>query len=247
MTIHRSIRRLGVLVAAALVVAGCSSSSDGSDDEPADPFADAKRTVTATATGTAIGVPDQLVASVSVVAGGDTAEAVLDDASTKVATLVEKLTASGIEEADIQTTGIDVGPTYDDDGEITGYAASNSLEITMRDLQAAGLQLDAVVGVVGNAARLGGIRLGFNDDDGVISEARVDAVERARAQATEMAEAAGATLGEAITITDDLNGGPVAYEESLRAFSADAAATSVSISEGSEELSVQVQVVFALR
>ena len=138
------------------------------------------------------------------------------------------------------TTEVNLGPTYDDDGTITGYRAGNSLEVTMRDLESAGAQLDGLVTAVGDAGRIGGIRLGFNDDDALRSDARTDAVKRATEQAKDMAEAGGAELGENQTIVEVTPDAGFAYEEGLARVASD---SSVPIEAGSQELTVQVEVV----
>ena len=117
--------------------------------------------------------------------------------------------------------------------------------ITFRSLKSAGAKLDALVKGGDNHVRINGVELGFTDADALVSTARIDAVKRAKAQATEMAEAAGAKVGTVRTIADVVpdNGYPQAYATSARAsFDAE----SVPIAAGSEELDVQVKVVFEL-
>lgn len=236
------LRRAALATAALLLLAGCSGSADA-ETKTTTP-AKNERTVTVTATGTSKGVPDALLVNVSITTGGPSAAETLADNNARTQKVLDQLTITAVDDEDVATTAVDLGPTYDDDGAITGYAATNSLRITFRSLDSAGAKLDALVQGGDNHVRINGVQLGFTDDDELVSTARIDAVERAEAQAAEMAEAAGAKVGKVRTIADiEPKGGyPDAYATSSGAGS-DA---SIPIAAGSEELEVQVKVVFEL-
>lgn len=238
-------RRAAIAVAGLALLAGCSNAADAKTDAPAAAPKANDRTVTVTATGTSKGVPDALLVNVAVVTGGPSAADTLADNNRRTQKVLDQLTISAVDDKDVSTTSVDLGPTYDKKGNITGYAATNSLRITFRSLNSAGAKLDALVRGGDNHVRVGGVQLGFTDDDELVSTARIDAVKRAKAQATEMAEAAGAELAEVRTIADVVpdNAYPQAYAASGRAMAED---SSVPIAAGSEELNVQVKVVFEL-
>jgi len=234
---------------AALFLAGCGGGgSDESSSPEAAPSKATPRLITATAQGTAEGVPDNLSASVSINNGGPSAAEVMADNNEITQKLIDQLASTGVDDKDVATRSVSLSPNYDDEGKIVGYVATNSLRITFRDLSGAGARLDTLVKIGGNSARVDGVALGFNDDDTLVSSARVDAVKRARAQADEMAEAAGAELGKVHTITDVVTTpypyGPAADEATFRS---EGTASSVPIAPGSQELEVQVRVVFELR
>jgi len=234
---------LGCLGLFATLVVVTSLSMGGGDAGAATTPA-AVRTVSSTATGTANGVPDNLIANVGVHTTGDTAAAVLADNNTRTKALLEKLKAEGVADKDVRTTSVNLGPHYTNNGVIDGYSADNQLEVTFRDLASAGGKLDGLVQTAGDAAQIQSVRLGFNDDDALKSAARVDGVKRARAQAEEMAKAAGAELGAVRTITEVVASTPTFMPEAYGA--ADAAASSVPISAGSQDLTVEVRVTFDL-
>lgn len=238
---RRHIRTIGAVVALAggLLLSSCSSdaSADTAKSTPS-------RSVTATATGTATGVPDQLTAQVGIANQGPTAAGVLSENNTKTQALLDQIKGAGIDDKDVSTTSVELGPTYDDKGTITGYQATNLLRVTLRDLKTAGARLDALVKAGGDQARIQGISLGFQDDDELLTKARVDAVKRAKSQAKEMAEAAGAKLGSVRTITDEVSGG--SYPLADRAMAQVASDSSVPIAAGSEDLSVEVRIVYEL-
>ena len=233
--------RVALAVAALALLASCSKAADAETK----PVSTKDRTVTVTATGTSKGVPDALLVAVSVTTGGPSAEETLADNNRRTQKVLDQLKITAVDDKDVATTSVDLGPTYDDDGNITGYAATNSLRITFRSLDSAGAKLDALVKGGDNHVRINGVQLGFTDDDELVSTARIDAVKRAKAQATEMAGAAGAKVGKVRTIADIVPEG--AYPQALAAAGRSATAdTSVPIAAGSEELEVQVKVVFEL-
>lgn len=245
MSARRVDLRLMAVVLAIGLAAGCAGKAVASKDAPTRSAAStsSSRTITTSATGVAKGVPDNLQADVAVHTQGPTAAQVLGDNNNRTKGLIDLLGAAGVSPKDVQTTSVSLGPTFDNKGRITGYAADNAVKVTLRDLRTAGAKLDALTARVGDAVRIGGISLGFNDDDTLKSAARTDAVRRARRQAEEMAKAAGTSLGRVRTITeqvpDALMGGSALSAKRV----ADA---SVQIAPGQSELNVQVKVVFEL-
>ncbi|WP_426573238.1 SIMPL domain-containing protein [Aquihabitans sp. McL0605] len=238
---------LATLAAAAMVLlASCSQGADAERAAPAAAPRATNRTVTVNATGTSKGVPDSMLVSVSIVSGGPSAAEVLTDNSQRTQRVLDQLKFTGVDDKDVSTTSVDLGPTYDKKGNIDGYAATNSLRIAFRDLKTAGAKLDLLVQSGDNRVRVGSVQLGFNEDDELVSSARIDAVKRARAQADEMAKAAGAEIGRVRTIADVVPQGQAAWDGYATSAKLSAADQSVPISAGSQELNVEVKVVFEL-
>lgn len=240
MQVHRHQLRIAAAVLALGALAGCGTAASA-ESSPTAP----SRSVAASATGTATGVPDQLVANVGINNRGSSAADVLSENNAKTRALLDDLKKAGIADEDVATTSVDLSPSYDDDGNIDGYQATNMVRVTLRDLKTAGRRLDSLVRIGGNNARIQGISLGFDDPDELLTKARIDAVKRARTQAEEMAKAAGAELGAVRTITDVVSSPVVPYTDAYAA--ADAGGSSVPIAPGSQDLTVQVKVVYALR
>lgn len=242
--------RLALAIGALALLAGCSSSADAKTAAPASPTkvassSSSNRTVTVTATGKSRGVPDSLEVSVSVTTGGPSAADTLADNNRRTQKVLDQLKITAVDDKDVATTSIDLGPTYDKHGKISGYVATNSLRITFRSLKSAGAKLDALVRGGDDHLRIGGVQLTFANDDELISTARIDAVKRAKAQAKEMAEAAGAHVSRVRTISDvSTQGMQFDSLTSARAFTT--AGASVPVAAGSQELNVQVKVVFEL-
>ena len=154
----------------------------------------------------------------------------------------------GVDKKDVQTTNLSVGPIYGDNAnDIQGYQVSNVVVAQLRDLDKAGSLLDKSVQVGGDDVVLRGVSFDIDDTSDLIAAARADAVKRARNQAEQLAAAAGVQLGDVLTISESSRDyGPVANLPSAAAAD-ETVARSMVIESGSEELTVQVSVVFSIR
>ena len=87
-----------------------------------------------------------------------------------------------------------------------------------------------------------GISFSIDDDSALLAAARTKATKRARAQAEQLASGADVEVGEVRSITESTSGIPLTY-------AGDAAkeAASTPVMPGSQTLSVQATVVFAIR
>ncbi|HMS96823.1 MAG TPA: SIMPL domain-containing protein [Tabrizicola sp.] len=164
--------------------------------------------VYATGTGTVEVSPDIATLSVGVTTQGDTAAAALAANSEAIAAVMARLTATGIEGRDMQTSNLYLNPNWAgyDTGTpvISGYVASNMLTITVRDLETLGAVLDSAVSDGANT--LNGVTFGLADPAPVLDEARKEAVSDARARAELLATAAGMKLGKILSITESSAG-----------------------------------------
>ncbi len=234
-----------VLVSAlALALSACSPSTNVSTTaEPA-------RTVSVSATGMADAVPDAAHASLSVMTtdpgSAKTAQETAAVATTKV---IDALKAAGVDEADISTQSINVGPTYSyptDGGQtLTGYQASQSITVTLRDLSTAGATLDAVVAAGGNAARVDSLSTFVTDPTVAANKAREQAVDIAQAQAEQYAQLLGFTLGPVASVSESTNSnGPMPMAMSDSAASAEKVPTPVEA--GTTQVSVTLNIAWSI-
>lgn len=151
--------------------------------------------------------PDMATVTIGVTTEGNTAKEALDANTAGLSGAIDRLKASGVEDRDIQTSGLNLGPRYDynrtgSDGspEITGFVASNMVTVRVRALDTLGTVLDAVV--TDGANTLGGVMFGLQNPDPVLDQARKDAVSDARRKAQLYAAAAGVTLGKVRSISE---------------------------------------------
>ena len=130
--------------------------------------------------------------------------------------MTEALVAAGIAEEDIQTSGLNLWTTTDDRGEVNGYQASLSVNVTVRDITAVGPTIDAAQQAAGPGFTIGGVSFSFADPESVLEPARIDAVELARTKAEQYAAAAGLTLGDVVSIAEGSSSPPIVFGAASR-------------------------------
>src|SRR2546429_3402829 len=146
-------------------------------------------TVTVVGEGTQNATPDNAVLSLGVsVRRGNTGDA-MNAANTEMAALVKAIKAQGVQEVDIQTTGISV---YQENlnGAI-GYRAANSVNVKVHHIVNVGPVIAAAQKAVGDDIQLNGITLQLSDNTTQLRGARQAAMAAAAARAKEWASLAG--------------------------------------------------------
>jgi len=205
------------------------------------------RTVSVSATGTAVAEPDQAAVSTGVVAEGDTARAALSANTALMAKLIDGLKAAGIAAKDIKTTSFNVSPRYQNykDGRpatINGYQVHNQVRILVRAIDTLGQILDTAVTLGAN--QLGGIEFQVSGAETLKDEARKAAMANALRRARLFAASAGAEVGEVVAIAEEMAAPvnrPVVMTRGLTS------AESVPIEHGTQTLEVRVSVTWALK
>lgn len=203
-----------------------------------------QRTVTVTGEGQVTAVPDIAVVRIGVTSDAGTAAEALASNSTAMERVMSRLTEAGVEERDLQTATLNLGPRYADqrDGApvVAGYIAQNILSVRVRDLDALGDILDAAAGDGANTFE--GLSFGMAEPQPLNDEALRVAVADARRKAEILAGEAGVTLGEVVTV--DAGGG--APPQPMDMAFGRMAAESVPVARGEMEISATVRAVFAI-
>jgi len=154
--------------------------------------------------------PDMATIRLGVTTEARGAAQALADNSAEMADILAFLRQEGVDETDIQTSGLHLSPRQEDyrnassTPRVVGFVATNQVTVRVRDLDRLGPVLDAVVREGAN--RFDGLSFGLTDDSAALAEARRQAVADARAKAETYAGAAGATLGP-IRLIQDQSGG----------------------------------------
>lgn len=226
--------------AALLIVgaAGCTGATAGASADPA------VRTITASATGTATGVPDTATISLGADSRGATATEALATNAQRVAGVIDAMRFVGVKTRDIQTSGINLYPTFDTHGRITGYTVSTRMTAKTHDVPNAGKVIDAAAKLAGDDLRVDNISLTIEDTGPVVREARKQAVEAAHDQAAQLARDATVKLGRPRTIVEqrDFNGA-VGQPSNLQRAAFDSA---IPVSAGTQDLQIHVKVVYEI-
>lgn len=205
----------------------------------------AQRHVTVSAEGQVSARPDVARINSGVLTEAASAKEALSANSVAMERLFAGLKAAGIAAEDIKTTSFDVSPRYQNNRDgtaprIDGYRVNNGVTVVVRDLDNLGGLLDQLVNLGAN--RIGGLSFDIAKADTLQDEARKKAIANARQRAELYATAAGVRLGKVLVISEDamhvLPRGPMIAHA--------AAAESVPIAEGSQEITARVTVTYAL-
>jgi uncharacterized protein YggE len=198
------------------------------------------------------GTPDTLRLDLSVTATGPSVSTALGKANSSTDAVQKSLLSSGVAKKDLQTSGLNITPTYtytkSGPARLTGYQVSESVSAKLRDLSRAGDAIGRAVGAGGNAVRVNGISLDLEDTGLLVTQARDKAFADAKAKAEQYAKAAGRSLGDAESIAEIVAGNDgTRLDASALSSQAEKALSSVPIQPGSQNVSVTVTVVFAMR
>jgi uncharacterized protein YggE len=201
------------------------------------------------ATGEVTRVPDLAIVSAGVQTLQPTATAAIEEAAAKMERVRAALKRAGIEDKDIQTSSISLNPEYQYDQNrpprLTGYRASNTVNVKFRDLKRTGAILDALVAEGAN--QINGPSLTIDKPESALDEARTKAIANGRARADLYARALGMRVVRLISVSE--GGGynvppPMPMVMMAQERSADA---SSKIDPGTQQLQVSVSMSFELQ
>lgn len=236
---HGRTLAIGV-VATGLLLGGCAAQSASAASDSSE----IRRTITGTATGKIEGVPDTLTVTLGVESRAGTAQAALARNADRATKVIEALKAAGVAPTDLQTAQLSLSPTFGKQFQITGYSVSNVVTAKVHDVLNAGKIVDAAAAQAGDDIRVQGVALSIEDTGKLVAAARADAVVRARQQARQLARAADVKLGTVQKITERRADHAMPFERQLSA--GDAVKSPTPIEPGTQELSVDVTVVFGI-
>ena len=140
------------------------------------------------------------------------------DNRTKMDAIYKALNDQGITKDNIKTSGYSESPVYDyssGTGKLTGYEVTNTIEITVNNIDTVGDILDVCTTAGANTAYP--VTFDLKDKTASYNEALKQAVEKAKAKADVAAKAAGVTLGKLMKLSEGgITPSPV-YAEATKA------------------------------
>lgn len=211
--------------------------------------------VVVTGEGEVQAAPDMAILDLSVLREAKTAREALTDNNKAMSKVLGAMKEAGIEDRDLQTSGVNIQPTYtypnDKNGlkapKIIGYNVTNGLTVRVRDLDKVGDLLDKSIDLGVNQS--GGLRFVNDDPSKALMDARKKAMENAMEKAKILTETAGAKVGRVLEITEYVNNGrpmPMARTKMI-AMAAEASGDSVPLSAGENSYNVNVTVKFEIK
>ncbi len=207
-----------------------------------------QRTITVSGSGQVSATPDTAVVTIGVETQAPEASQAMSENSQKMSAVVSALEDAGVAAKDIQTQVIQLQPQYKEPSPgattpvtptLTGYVATNLVEVRTQQLDTLGQLIDAAVQAGAN--RIQNISFEVSNSAALLDQAREAAWMDAQHKASQLADLAGAQLGEVVTITESSQPPSPIVE---RAVSPGAA---VPISPGTQTIQVTVQVTWQLQ
>ena len=148
--------------------------------------------------------PDVAQISAGVVTQNIDANAAMRANAQRMSAVIASLKKAGIAERDMQTSSISLSPQYkygeNQPPTITGYQASNTVNVRLRELGKAGDVLDALVKQGAN--QINGPTFTLDKPEIAMDEARNDAVKNAQARANLYAAATGLKVRRIVSISE---------------------------------------------
>ena len=227
-------------IATALTIAGLAAC-----DSKAGPVAASPRQVTVVGSGQVQGAPDTVIADVAIEAVAPDATSAMNQTSDRQQAVINALTAGGIDAKDISTTAVGLQPQYGDNSAITGYRASNSIQVKIRKLEAASGALATIISTGGNTTRINSVNFSIDDDSKLVRDARARAFDDAKNRAQQYAELSGLSLGKVISISE-APGGTSPQPVPMPMPRSDAMAAAVPLSPGEQTVSFSVTAIWEL-
>ncbi len=203
------------------------------------------RQITVVGNGEADVTPDTARVQMGVQTQAASAAEALNQNNAQMEALLARLREQGIADKDIQTSSVSIWPRYGSSStQIDGYDANNTVTVTIRNIAQTGQLLDQVVAAGAN--NIGGISFTVDDPSALQTNARNAALTDARARAEAMAQAIGGTVGQVLSVTENIGQPPQLFERSMAADQA-TGGSAVPIQPGQQTITAQVQVTYELR
>jgi uncharacterized protein YggE len=202
------------------------------------------------ATGEVTRIPDLAIISAGVQTLQPTATGAIEENATRMEKVRAALKRAGIDDKDIQTSSINLNPEYryveSQPPRLTGYRASDTVNVKFRDLKRTGAILDALVAEGAN--QINGPNLTIDKPEAAYDEARVKAIAAGRARAELYARALGKRVVRLLSVSEGSGYQmpppmPVAYARDMAA----QAVAKTEIDPGTQELQVTLAMSFELQ
>lgn len=203
--------------------------------------------LTVSVQGEASAVPDLASLSVGVLTEATDGNTALRDNATRMNEVVRAIRAAGIAERDVRTSGVNLSPQYNyqprETPRISGYQASNTVTVKVREIARLGAVMDALAGAGAN--QIHGPNFEIGEPEPLYRQARRSAVEQAQARAETYAEALGLRVRRVVALNEGGGGRAPVPMMAMARMAGDTVETTP-VAPGENTLSVSLEVVFEL-
>lgn len=240
------------LMGSAITLAGlgvATTAASAQDAMPAHPHMMAHGTILSlSAAGEVKVAPDMATITTGVATEAPTAAEAMRLNREKMSAVVAALKRAGVDQKDIQTSGLNLSPqyTYRDNQPplLRGYQASNNVSVSVYDLARLGAVVDAVVEAGSN--QISGVGFGLRDPQTAQDAARREAVRKLKAKADLYAAATGMRIKSLKALSEGTDISPP--RPMFRALAANVvdAAESTPVEPGQLTVRIDIQGVYEL-
>ncbi|MEZ0208550.1 MAG: SIMPL domain-containing protein [Candidatus Paceibacterota bacterium] len=217
-------------------------------------------TITVTGEGEVTALPDIATVTITIRESAKTVPEAQKLAETKVKAAIEALSGLGVHDMDQKTLSYTVNPKYENvavttsssmyptyNQKVVGYEVVQSVEIKVRDIEAAG----EIIGALGavNITEIYGPSFSVDDLDEAQAEAKEKAIDEAKDKARATARALGMDLGDVVQFSED-NGGyyPMYARDAVmnQAYGKGGATPEVTLPQGENVIKSRVTITYSL-
>jgi uncharacterized protein len=233
-------------------LAGCGTAAGATPAQAADkPPAG----ITVVGEGQVYAVPDVANVTFGVETTGQTAKAAMDANSQQLNQVIAKLKSLGVGDREIQSSGLNVYPVYEQKQpqpqpdssntppRIVGYRASNGVVVTISDLSKAPDVLDGVIAAGAN--NVSGLNFSIKDTSQLRQQALSAAGKQAQAKAKVVADSLGVKIVSVASANEDISVSPQPMPVAARA--AASSADSVPVVGGELTVTARLQVTYNIQ
>lgn len=206
------------VAAAGLAVAALAACDKHNSPQPgANP-----RQVTVVGSGQIQGVPDTLTAAAGIEFTATDVTTAMNQTNDRQQAVINALVGAGLDRKNISTTTVTLQPQYGNPepngtATVTGYRATNAIQVKIHPADAASRMLAVIVDSGGDATRISSVSYSIADDSQLVKDARARAFNDAKSRADQYAQLSGLRLGRVLSLSETPGGGPPAPPRSMSA------------------------------
>ena len=199
----------------ALAAAGLAVMVSACDKHSAPPPAANPRQVTVIGSGQVQGVPDTLTADVGIEFTAPDVTTAMNQTNDRQQAVINALVGAGTDRKNISTTAVTLQPQYSNPepagtATITGYRATNAIQVKIHPTDTASKMLALIVSTGGDATRISSVSYSIADDSQLVKDARARAFQDAKNRADQYAQLSGLRLGKVLSISEATGSTPTA-------------------------------------
>lgn len=208
---------------------------------PAAAPTNAQRGIQVTGTGQVEARPDEAIIDVGVQTRAATAQEAQANNNATMQSVISAIKALNVPDKDIRTSGVSLFPIIERNNTVTGYNASNSVSVTVENIDQTGVILDAAVKAGANTST--SVRFAFKDETALRNKALTAAAADARSKAQALAGSLGLQISSVESVTEGQVNIPRPFVAAA-GVAASNAAPSVPIEPGQQSVTAEVTIVF---